>query len=154
MNLLHEVSPLRHLTQQKSFADNAARRVERLRNICFVRRSDILPDTTSMAANFEPTRFAEHVHGACRRRHCRQRVCPARCWHQLIAVDQLADGVSVQGMRHMRADLEQHRRRRRAEEESTDCRVCGGRLLRGWCGRWPLSRTERAQIGRSCFRGT
>ena len=69
-------------------------------------------------------------------------------------MDLLARGVRTEGMRRVRADLERRHRRAVAEEKCTDSRVCGGRLLRGWCGRWPLSRTGRDQIGRRRFPGT
>ena len=77
MNMVQEVSSLRHLTQLKSFEGNAARRVELQRKIGFVRRGDIFVDKSSTVANFEPMRFAEHGHGACRRRHYRELLCPA-----------------------------------------------------------------------------
>ena len=69
-------------------------------------------------------------------------------------MDLLAHGVRTEGMRRVRADLERRHRRAVAEEKCTDYRVCGGPLLRGWCGRWPLSRTGRDQIGRRRFPGT
>ena len=77
MDLVQEVSPLHHLTQLKSFEFNAARRVALKRKVGFVRRGYIFADKSSTVANFEPMRFAKHGHGACRRRHYRERLCPA-----------------------------------------------------------------------------
>ena len=77
MNMVQELSSLRHLTQLKSFEGNAARCVALQRKIGFVRCGDIFVNESSTVANFEPMRFAEHGHGACRRRHYRERLCPA-----------------------------------------------------------------------------
>ena len=77
MNLVQRVSSLYHLTQLKSFEFNAARRVALKRKVGFVRCGYIFADKSSTVANFEPMRFAKHGHGACRRRHYRERLCPA-----------------------------------------------------------------------------
>ena len=77
MNMVQELSSLRHLTQLKSFEFNAARRVALKRKVGFVRSGYIFADKSSTVANFEPMRFAKHGHGACRRRHYRERLCPA-----------------------------------------------------------------------------